>query len=174
MIYYNTDNLTIRSMMASDSAALADAFQRQSWHKAVSLFEWYFSQQEDGRHSVLVATRDNLVAGYVLLLPHATTGPFANQSIPEIKDFNVLIAYQRMGIGSKMMDIAERCAREQTNSVCLGVGLHSGYGTAQRMYVKRGYIPDGSGVWYKDAPLTPYTPCQNDDDLVLYLKKDFC
>lgn len=31
--------------------------------------------------------------------------------------------------------------------VCIGVGLHAGYGSAQRMYVKRGYIPDGTGVW---------------------------
>jgi hypothetical protein len=58
-----------------------------------------------------------------------------------------------------------------SDTVSLGVGLHAGYGTAQRMYVKRGYIPDGTGVWYKDNPLTPYTECLNDDDLVLYLFK---
>ena len=39
------------------------------------------------------------------------------------------------------------------------------------MYVKRGYIPDGSGVWYKDRVCESYTPCENDDDLVLYLSK---
>lgn len=30
-------------------------------------------------------------------------------------------------------------AAEYLNIVYLGVGLHSGYGSAQRMYVKRGY-----------------------------------
>jgi predicted N-acetyltransferase YhbS len=173
MNYYNTGNLIIRSMVVSDSVALADALQNQGWHKTVRQFEWYFSQQEAGQYLVFVATNENLVAGYVLLRPHALAGPYANQSIPEIFDFNVLVKYQRMGIGSKMMDIAESFARDKANSVCLGVGLHSGYGTAQRMYIKRGYIPDGSGVWYKDVQSEPYTPCQNDDDLVLYLKKDF-
>ncbi len=46
-----------------------------------------------------------------------------------------------------------------------------GYGSAQRMYVKRGYIPDGSGVWYQDKICAPHGDCKNDDDLVLYLSK---
>jgi len=29
-------------------------------------------------------------------------------------------------------------AAETSDTVCLGVGLHSGYGAAQRMYVLRG------------------------------------
>lgn len=42
---------------------------------------------------------------------------------------------------------------------------------AQRMYVKRGHIPDGKGVWYGESVCKPYAPCRNDDDLVLYLSK---
>ena len=57
--------------------------------------------------------------------------------------------------------------------VYLGVGMHSGYGSAQRMYVKRGYIPDGTGVWYGDKVCGQYADCCNDDDLVLYLVKEF-
>ncbi len=39
------------------------------------------------------------------------------------------------------------------------------------MYVKCGYIPDGSGVWYGDHVCPQYEACCNDDDLVLYLCK---
>jgi len=39
------------------------------------------------------------------------------------------------------------------------------------MYVKRGYIPDGSGVWYKGKQLEQYSKCENDDDLILYFLK---
>ena len=53
------------------------------------------------------------------------------------------------------------------------VGLHSGYGAAQRLYIKRGYIPDGSGVWYRNQPLEMNATIQNNDDLVLYLSKKF-
>lgn len=62
-------------------------------------------------------------------------------------------------------------AGEYSDKVYLGVGLHSGYGSAQRMYVKRGYIPDGSGVWYGDKVCEPYAACCNDDNLVLYMLK---
>jgi hypothetical protein len=40
------------------------------------------------------------------------------------------------------------------------------------MYVKRGYIPDGTGVWYRNKPCAQYeTEIANDDDLVLFLSK---
>ena len=58
-----------------------------------------------------------------------------------------------------MMDIAEKIAATYADIVYLGVGLHSGYGSAQRMYVKRGYVPDGSGVWYQDK--TYASPMRN-------------
>lgn len=61
--------------------------------------------------------------------------------------------------------------KEYSNEICLGVGLHYGYGSAQKLYVKRGYIPDGSGVWYNDKVLEQYCDCKNDDDLNLYLSK---
>lgn len=70
-----------------------------------------------------------------------------------------------------ILDVAEKIAGKVSNTVSLGVGLHSGYGAAQRIYVKRGYVPDGSGVWFMDKQLEPYTNCNNDDDLVLYLSK---
>ena len=75
------------------------------------------------------------------------------------------------GVGSALMDAVEALAAEASDTVCLGVGLHSGYGAAQRMYVLRGYVPDGSGVWYEGHVLEQYVPCVNDDELVLYLSK---
>ena len=80
--------------------------------------------------------------------------------------------YQRKGIGQCLMEASERIAAQHGDTVCLGVGLCKEYGTAQRMYIKRGYIPDGSGVWYQDKQCVQYeTVCTVDDDLVLYLYK---
>ena len=71
------------------------------------------------------------------------------------------------------MDVAERLAAQHADTVCLGVGLSREYGAAQRIYARRGYIPDGSGVWYRDVQCVQYeTVCTVDDDLVLYLSKD--
>ena len=70
------------------------------------------------------------------------------------------------------MDAAEKVAGEYADAVCLGVGLCSEYGTAQRMYAKRGYVPDGSGVWYRGKQCVQYeTVCTVDDDLILFLSK---
>ena len=110
-------------------------------------------------------------AGYTTLLPQAPAGPFAGMGWPEVCDFNVLEKFQRRGIGSRILAVAEDLASQTSGTICLGVGLHSGYGTAQRLYVKRGYVFDGSGLWYRDKPLEQYAPCAADDDLVLYLSK---
>jgi len=69
------------------------------------------------------------------------------------------------------MDHIEAEAAKISDSVCLGVGLHSGYGTAQRLYIKRGYIPDGSGVWYGRSPARQYEMVENGDSLILYVSK---
>ena len=76
-------------------------------------------------------------------------------------------------IGSKLMDVAERAVK--STFVGIGVGLYGGadggYGHAQRLYVKRGYIPDGRGVSYNYAPVDPYANVVLDDDLVLWYTK---
>ena len=100
------------------------------------------------------------------------SGAFSGKGLPEIVDFGVLEKYQRKGIGGRLMDTAEEIAGKYADTVWLGVGLHSGYGSAQRMYVKRGYIPDGTGVWYQNKPCAQYeTEIANDDNLVLFLSK---
>ena len=77
------------------------------------------------------------------------------------------------GIGSRLMEAAEQEASRISGMVYLAVGVHSGYGPAQRMYVKRGYNFDGSGVWYKGKQLEQYAACVNDDDLLLFMSKHF-
>lgn len=173
MIYYNSGNLIIRSMLKSDIEEFVKGFSEQGWHKSQEQFTNYYNEQESSERLVIIAEINGNVAGYVTLLPFAKVGPFANKNIPEVVDFNVLIKYQRKGIGNKIMDTVEDLAKGKSEHISLAVGLHSGYGSAQRMYVKRGYVPDGSGVWYKEKQLQPYSTCENDDDLILYLLKSF-
>lgn len=163
--------ITIRSINKTDIDFFPAAFSEQGWNKPREQFALYYERQRKKEIQVFVAETDDFPAGYVLLLPQDAHGPFAARAIPVISDFNVLEKYQRAGIGSRLLDAAEAAAAKMADEVCLGVGLHSGYGPAQRLYVKRGFVPDGSGVWYQDKPLAPYTACVNDDDLVLYLSK---
>lgn len=169
MVYDDKDGIRVRDMRGSDAQIITDGEIAQGWDAHVDKYEMRLAHQAQGRAIVLVAEYEGRVAGYVSVYPRSEWGPFAG--CPEIVDFGVLEAYRRRGIGGRLMDVAERIAGTYADMVYLGVGLHSGYGSAQRMYIKRGYIPDGSGVWYKDQVCAPYADCRNDDDLVLYLSK---
>ena len=144
----------------------------QGWDASIDKYEMRLRDRQEKNAVVLVAEYQGNVAGYINIYPESEWGAYAGKGYPEIVDFGVLEKYRRRGIGSKLMDIAEQIAGKYSDRVCLGVGLHSGYGSAQRMYVKRGYIPDGSGVWYRDRVCEPYGACCNDDDLVLYFMKE--
>jgi len=169
MIYYNDNSILIRAMRKEDAQSIHNANLEQGWHSVLAGYDRYFSEQEDGTRYVFIAEVNGQFAGYTTLKPKSPAGPFAG--FPEISDFNVYPAFRRKGLGTLIMDAAEKKAAELGDTVTLGVGLHNSYGAAQRMYVKRGYIPDGSGVWYQDRNLEPYADCCNDDDLVLHFSK---
>ena len=165
-------NCTIRNMIKSDIESLSHGFMTQGWPGREEILARYFLEQESGEREVLVAEIDGAVAGYITILPDAKQGPFAGIA-PELSDFNVFESFQNQGIGNLLMEEAENRVKLFSDKVTLGVGLHSGYGPAQRLYIKRGYIPDGSGVWYRNQPLEMNATIQNNDDLVLYLSKKF-
>lgn len=171
MIYYNEDKILIRDMQQSDAQKITDEEIAQGWDADISKYKMRLKHQAEGKSISLVAEYDGNVAGYINIYPDSEWGAFANKGYSEIVDFGVLEKYRRNGVGSKLMDIAEQTAMKYSDTVYLGVGMHYGYGSAQRMYVKRGYIPDGTGVWYKDKVCEQYADCCNDDDLVLYLSK---
>ena len=164
-------NCTIRNMIKSDIESLSHGFMNQGWPSREEILARYFLEQESGEREVLVAEIDGAVAGYITILPSAKHGPFAS-IYPELSDFNVFEPFRNKGIGNRLLEKAEQGVKRFSGKVCLGVGLHLGYGPAQRLYIKRGYIPDGTGVWYRNKPLEMGASCQNDDDLVLYLSKD--
>ncbi|MCR5122365.1 MAG: GNAT family N-acetyltransferase, partial [Ruminococcus sp.] len=160
-----------RDLAETDAQYFADEEIKQGWNSTPKKHEDELRDALGGKSIALAADYMGEPAGYVSLY-FEPEGAFAGTDIPEIVDLNVLQKFQRRGIGSKLMDIAEKLAAERSDTVCLSVGLHNGYGSAQRMYVKRGYIPDGTGVWYNGKPCTPYdTIYTNNDDLVLYMSK---
>jgi GNAT superfamily N-acetyltransferase len=161
----------IRPMIESDIRAFADAFIGYGWGDRTKTLTKYFREQGEGTRKVLVCETEGKAVGYLTILPEAPVGPYAGKNIPEIVDFNVLIEYRGNGFGWALMDAAEAKVKETHDEICLGVGLYTDYGRAQRMYVKRGYIPDGTGIWWDGKNLPPYENCVNDDDLVMYLSK---
>ncbi len=162
---------SIRKMQESDIKELSRGFISQGWPSREEILTRYFKEQESGEREVLVAEVEGALAGYITILSCAKQGPFA-EIYPELSDFNVFEPFQNQGIGNLLLEEAEKRVRLISDKVTLGVGLHSGYGPAQRLYIKRGYIPDGTGVWYQNHQPAMNAVCEDIGELVLYLSKN--
>ena len=171
MIYYSDENIVIRDLQESDAQIITDEEIAQGWHQTIDKYLTRLKDQADGVSINLVAEYKGQVAGYNNVYPGRKAGPFQHGLWPEIVDFGVLEKYRCNGIGTKLMDVAEEIAGRYADTVYLGVGLYCSYGAAQRMYNKRGYILDGTGVWYGREQCDPYENYCVDDDLILYLTK---
>ncbi|MBO9627089.1 MAG: GNAT family N-acetyltransferase [Microbacterium sp.] len=163
----------IRELSSHDPMTMHAAFDALGWNKPVSLFERYLDEHTAGSRYCVLAEFDGDFCGYVTLAWTSAYPPFAELRIPEISDLNVLPAYRRRGIASALLDHVESMARQRSPMVGLGVGLYADYGSAQRLYVRRGYLPDGNGVMYDNEPVPPGDLVRLDDDATLMFIKRF-
>ena len=167
-----TSRLLIRAMDESDPEAISAAFTAIGWDtKPPALYRHYLAQRDEGRRLAWVAEWHGEFAGYVTLLWASAYGPFADRQIPEVADLNVLPRYRRQGIGNALLDQAESAASARSPVVGLGVGLYSDYGAAQRIYARRGYVPDGRGIMYRNQPVEWGAFVRIDDDATIMLTR---
>ena len=172
MIYYNINGIVVRDMVESDPQVILAAEHAQGWtHQKIEKYTQRLTDVAAGKCVALVAEYQGNVAGYFNVYRSGTVGPFAGTDIPELVDLGVFMKYRKHGIGEVLMQVAEIVARKWNNVCCIGVGLHRDYGAAQRMYVKRGFIPDGTGVWWNGRPVEPYADMKNDDEAAIYFTK---
>ena len=70
---------------------------------------------------------------------------------------------RRQGVGSRLIEEADGGFAERSKVAGSGFGLYADYGAAQRLYVKRGYVPDGRGLVFRTnvlwlpASVSPWT-----------------
>lgn len=170
-VFCDNGIIRIRSMIPEDARTIYGVYYSYGWHPHIETYENYYREQEEGRRKVFIAEYNGETAGICTLVLNSAEGPFAEMGYPEIVDLCVFFHLHSHGIGNMLLDAAESEAFKLSDTVFLAVGVHSGYGPAQKLYVKRGYNFDGSGVWYQGRQLEQYAPCVNDDDLVLFMSK---
>lgn len=164
--------LQLRALVERDAVTIARAFGEAGDNKPAQRFLEYHVDQRCGIRQCWVAWVDSDVTGYVTLHWNPLYPGIAGKGIPEIQDLNVLPNFRRRGIATQLLECAEQTARARSSQVAIGVGLHPGYNAAQRLYVKRGYIPDGLGVTYDDRYVLVGELVRIDDNLVLHFLKD--
>jgi GNAT superfamily N-acetyltransferase len=155
-----------------DIPEIAEAFNLLGWNKPASQYERYLMEQALKVRDMYIARVMGQFAGYLTICWQSSYASFREKKIPEIMDFNVLPKFRRMGIGTQLMDHAEAEVAKVGPRAGIGVGMTSDYGAAQRLYVLRGYLPDGNGLYYMGRPIQYGQNFKVDDNLALYLTKE--
>lgn len=167
----NAETVQIRLLEESDPPSIAAAFKNVGWNKPETQYQRYLHEQGAGTRMCFVAIFDGHFAGYVTVNWRPAYAGFADLNIPEIQDLNVLTTYRRKSIASRLLDRAEVEAARRSGVAGIAVGLHPGYKAAQRLYAKRGYIPDARGITYRNRFVDEGVSVVLDDDLVMGLTK---
>ena len=161
----------IRRLESEDIPQIAKAFEELGWNKPAAQYERYLADQIFETRDVHVAFIENEFAGYLTVCWTSTYPPFRAAQIPEIVDFNVLPKFRRKRIGTALMDRAESEIPRFSETVGIGVGLTADYGAAQRLYILRGYVPDGRGLYHRNHYPIYGEQITVDDDLAIFLTK---
>ncbi|WP_168207299.1 GNAT family N-acetyltransferase [Microlunatus elymi] len=135
--------------------------------------EQHVADHADGAGTTLTARLDGTVVGLVTLRWTSNNPDFAAHNIPLVHQLMVVPGHRRTGIGTALLDAAERLAADRgRTTVGITVGLFDQYGPAQRLYAKRGYVPDGKGACRARTPLCEGEIVTVDHSLILWLTKD--
>ncbi len=167
----DTETIQIRLLEEGDPPSIAAAFANMGWNKPEKQYRRYLDEQAAGIRTCFVAIVEGQLAGYVTVNWRPTYAGFADLNIPEIQDLNVLTTYRRKDFASRLLDRAEAEVAQRSSVVGIGVGLHPGYNAAQRLYVKRGHVPDGRGITHQNRFVEEGESVALDDDLVLHFTK---
>jgi len=164
--------LLIRLLESDDIPEIAKAFQQLRWDKPALQYERYLMEQVLEIRDVYIAFTEEPFVGYLTICWTSSYEPFRREKIPEIVDFNVLPKFRRQGIGTQLMDKAESEIAKVSPIAGIGVGMTPDYGAAQKLYVLRGYVPDGRGLHYKGHYIKYGEEITVDDNLALHLTKE--
>ena len=138
-------SFVIRRMNEDDVNKIAHTFS--CWGKNLELCQRYEKENQSEKRVTLVAVSAGQVIGYTNVVWQSDYEPFLEAGIPEINDMSVITRFQKQGIGTALIEKAEKIAiAKDKKEIGIGFGLTPDYGSAQRLYVKLGYIPDGRGA----------------------------
>jgi GNAT superfamily N-acetyltransferase len=163
--------IIIRRMKSEDIALIYDGLSPHDVSKPIEYIEHCWQENLENKRLTLLAFHDNEFAGWGHIVYTSHYPYFAENHIPEIQNLDVISTLRKRGIGNVLMEALEAEVFATFDTIGIGFGLYASYGTAQRLYAKRGYIPDGRGIMYDNLPVVPGDQVRVDDELTLYLTK---
>ncbi|SEF46478.1 GNAT family N-acetyltransferase [Paenibacillus sp. UNC499MF] len=166
-------NILVKPLDSEELKAIwMQAFGKHGLHREAAYYDQCLHENVLGTRVTLLAFVEETLVGCGHLKVESEYAYFREGRIPEINDLNVFPDYRRNGIGNKLLEQFEALASEDFHRIGLGVGLYKDYGAAQRIYCRRGYVPDGNGLMSGNREAAAGETVRVDDDLLLYLIKD--
>lgn len=166
-----TTSRTVCSIRVLQEKDLPEVRTQFSGFQLSNLCDVLFEEQQQGKKENWIAIHEGSVVGIVSLNWHSSYEPFTEQNIPEICAVCVLPSHRRQGIATALLNRVEPIALKKCRQIGIALSLDPSSNFAQRMYVKRGYIPDGNGLFYREETLTENQVVTIDSDLKMYLIK---
>lgn len=146
--------------------------EKMGFLKDRTYYEQSIQRQETGALQAFLALTAGQAVGYCLLNWQPKYTYFKIHNIPEIQDLNVLRDFRNCGIGAALIRHCEAIASERKcPQIGIGVGLDNSFGSAQRLYAKLNYIPDGNGICYDRKQVTTGEFRPIDENLCLMMTK---
>ncbi|HZO89089.1 MAG TPA: GNAT family N-acetyltransferase [Chthonomonadaceae bacterium] len=134
--------------------------------------ERHFEGHAEGNSSTLLGYDNGELVGILTIRWDCRYPPFRAVGIPFIHYIEIKWERRGQGLGNQLMEYAERFAAQRVGRIGICVGIFDAYGPAQRLYIKRGFVPDGRGVCQGHRPLHEGETVVVDHDLLLWLVKD--
>jgi GNAT superfamily N-acetyltransferase len=165
--------VNIAPLTAGDIPALVGADGGDLWQRDEAFWRRCLDEQSRGERTTAIASEGGAIRGYAQLIWKSAYGSFRAARTPEIRDLMVAEKARRQGIGTGLVVHLGRTAHGAgARQIGSGVGLNEGYGAAQRLFVKLGFMPDGRGLTAGNAPVFPGDSVTADDTLLLWLVRN--
>ena len=132
-----TEQADIRNLSPADIPAAIDEFAELVYEGDYGEAERHFEGHLDGTSDSIVARVEGHLAGYITVRWESMHEPFRREGIPFINHLEVFPEFQRRGIGSALMDAAERLIATRSRRARICVGVFSAYGAAQKRWLHR-------------------------------------
>ena len=157
-------DIILRDVERADQGLLENSFA----HMNHSTYTSYYEEVLLNKSELIIALYNGELVGYAKL---DWNDEAVEEDVPVIKELHVKESYRSHGVGSKLMEELERRAATKSQYCAIGVGLSEAYEAAQHLLDKRGYKPDGNGVFYIE-PGFIHDELEVDDNQALMMIKE--
>jgi predicted N-acetyltransferase YhbS len=164
--------LTFRVVQPGEIAQVKQEVKEAFFSGDEATIDAHFEDHENGASTTILGCEDGRLVGIVTIRWYSRYPLFRERQIPLIQNIEIRYEDRGRGLGNQMLERTEQEVARRSPIAGLVVGITEDYGPAQRLYARRGFVPDGRGVCHQFTPLQNGDVVTVDHDLLLWLVKD--